>query len=46
MKLECKICGRKLERSVEEYMNHLLNEHNLEFVSRVEGLFFNLLEKE
>ena len=44
VKLECKLCGKILNRSVEEFMEHLRLEHNEEFINRVEFYFFNLVE--
>ena len=42
MKNKCKLCGKVVSRSVEEFMKHLLIEHNVEFIDRVENMFFEL----
>jgi hypothetical protein len=43
MALRCKLCGKVLpSRSVSEFMKHLTEQHNAEFVDRVEREFFEL----
>jgi hypothetical protein len=46
MRLRCKLCGKLLSRSVEEFMEHLLRTHNLEFVCRSEQYFFDFVDSE
>jgi len=43
--LECKLCGKRVSRSVEEYMEHLMRAHNLEFVDRCEQYFYKKIYK-
>jgi hypothetical protein len=39
--LECKLCGKILpDRSVNAFMEHLLREHNTEFIDRCETTFY------
>jgi len=43
--LICKLCGKRLSRSVKEFMEHLEREHWAEFVDKVEETFFTLVPK-
>jgi len=38
--IKCKLCGRFLIRSVDEFMGHLLYDHREEFIERCEQVFF------
>lgn len=41
-KLKCKLCGKVLGGvGVELFMQHLLLEHNLTFLERVEQIFYD-----
>jgi transcription elongation factor Elf1 len=39
--LECKLCGKLINRSVKELMEHLILEHYDEFVDACERIFYN-----
>jgi len=41
--LICKLCGKRVSRSVKEFMEHLEQVHWAEFVDRVEEMFFTLV---
>jgi len=38
--MKCKICGKRIPRSVETFMEHLQQEHWAYFVDKVESIFF------
>ena len=43
LKLKCKLCGKELPISVEEYMKHVEREHYGKFIDVVEREFFERL---